>query len=99
MLLELNVSNFALIENLKISFSPGLNVLSGETGVGKSIIIGAINLLLGERAAVEQIRQGSEQTLIEGVVKIEPQLEAKGPESTATKSFCWPGNFRVTGAA
>jgi len=77
MLLELNVSNFALIENLKISFSPGLNVLSGETGAGKSIIIGAINLLLGERAAVEQIRQGSEQTLIEGVVKIEPQLEAE----------------------
>jgi DNA repair protein RecN (Recombination protein N) len=77
MLLELNVSNFALIENLKISFSPGLNVLSGETGAGKSIIIGAINLLLGERAAVEQIRQGSEQTLIEGVVKVEPQLEAE----------------------
>jgi len=77
MLLELNVSNFALIEDLKISFSPGLNVLSGETGAGKSIIIGAINLLLGERAAVEQIRQGSEQTLIEGAVRVEPQLEAE----------------------
>jgi DNA repair protein RecN (Recombination protein N) len=75
MLLELNVSNYALIEDLKISFSPGLNVLSGETGAGKSIIIGAINLLLGERAAVEQIRQGSEQTLIEGVVTVESQLE------------------------
>lgn len=75
MLLELNVSNYALIEDLKISFTTGLNVLSGETGAGKSIIIGAINLLLGERAAVEQIRQGSEQTLIEGVVKVESQLE------------------------
>jgi DNA repair protein RecN (Recombination protein N) len=75
MLLELNVSNYALIEDLKISFTTGLNVLSGETGAGKSIIIGAINLLLGERAAVEQIRQGSDQTLIEGVVKVESQLE------------------------
>ena len=77
MLIELNVSDYALIEDLRISFSPGLNVLSGETGAGKSIIIGAINLLLGERAAVEQIRQGSEQTLIEGIVKVEPQLEAE----------------------
>ncbi len=77
MLLELTVSNYALIEDLRISFSPGLNVLSGETGAGKSIIIGAINLLLGERAAVEQIRQGSEQTLIEGVVRVEQQLEAE----------------------
>ena len=77
MLIELNVSDYALIEELRISFSPGLNVLSGETGAGKSIIIGAINLLLGERAAVEQIRQGSEQTLIEGIVKAEPQLEAE----------------------
>ncbi len=77
MLFELNVSNYALIEDLKINFSPGFNVLSGETGAGKSIIIGAINLLLGERAAVEQIRQGSEQILIEGVVRVEPQLEAE----------------------
>ena len=77
MLIELNVTDYALIEDLRISFSPGLNVLSGETGAGKSIIIGAINLLLGERAAVEQIRQGSEQTLIEGIVRVEPQLEAE----------------------
>ncbi len=77
MLIELNVSNYALIEDLKINFSPGLNILSGETGAGKSIIIGAINLLLGERAAVEQIRQGSEQTLIEGIVKADSQLASE----------------------
>ncbi len=74
MLLELNVSNYALIDDLKISFSPGLNVLSGETGAGKSIIIGAINLLLGERATTEQIRQGSDLTIVEGIIRTEPGL-------------------------
>ncbi len=77
MLLELHVSNYALIEDLTISFSPGLNVLSGETGAGKSIIIGAINLLLGERAAIEQIRQGRDQTLIEGFMRVGTQLETE----------------------
>lgn len=68
MLVELRVSNYALIKDLKINFSKGLNVLSGETGAGKSIVIGAINLLLGERAAVEQIRQGQETAFVEGIV-------------------------------
>ncbi len=68
MLLELRVSNFALIEDLSFNFSPGLNVLSGETGAGKSIVIGAINLLLGERAAVEQIRQGENTAYVEGLI-------------------------------
>lgn len=68
MLFELRVSNFALIEDLNFNFNPGLNILSGETGAGKSIVIGAINLLLGERAAVEQIRQGKDSAYVEGVV-------------------------------
>jgi DNA repair protein RecN (Recombination protein N) len=72
---ELKVSNYALIEDLAIHFSPGLNILSGETGAGKSIIIGAINLLLGERAAADQIRQGSEQAMIEGIIIPDPVLE------------------------
>lgn len=67
MLQELRVSNFALIEDLTLPLASGLNVLSGETGAGKSIVIGAINLLLGERAAVEQIRQGQEEALVEGI--------------------------------
>ncbi len=75
MLAELKVANYALIEDLAISFSPGLNVLSGETGAGKSIIIGAINLLLGERATVEQIRQGSTEAYIEGIVNAEPAVQ------------------------
>ncbi len=77
MLLELQVSNYALIENLKLSFAPGLNILSGETGAGKSIVIGALNLILGERAAVEQIRQGQDIALIEGVISLNQPLQAK----------------------
>lgn len=68
MLVELRVSNYALIEDLSFNFSSGLNVLSGETGAGKSIVIGAISLLLGERATVEQIRQGCDNAYVEGVV-------------------------------
>ncbi|MBW6463362.1 MAG: DNA repair protein RecN [Firmicutes bacterium] len=68
MLLELRVSNYALIDDLNLTFSPGLNILSGETGAGKSIVIGALNLLLGERATVDQIRQGEESAFIEGIV-------------------------------
>ena len=59
MLRELRVSNYALIEELNLSLTQGLNVLSGETGAGKSIVIGAINLLLGERATAEQVRRGA----------------------------------------
>ena len=71
MLVELQVNNYALIDDLKIEFSSGLNVLSGETGAGKSIVIGAINLLLGERAAVDQIRQGQDKAYIEGILNCE----------------------------
>jgi len=66
-LVELRVSQFALIDELNLKFGPGLNVLSGETGAGKSIVIGAINLLLGERAATDQIRQGEESAYVEGI--------------------------------
>ena len=75
MLVELRVSNFALIEDLTLNFSPGLNILSGETGAGKSIVIGAINLLLGERAAVEQIRQGHENAYVEGFISFSSALK------------------------
>ncbi|MDY6826661.1 MAG: DNA repair protein RecN [Bacillota bacterium] len=86
MLVELKVVNFALIEDLSLTFSPGLNVLSGETGAGKSIVIDAINLIIGERAAVEQIRQGEEKAYVEGIIScpaalhdfIENQLDEAG---------------------
>ena len=67
MLLELRISNFALIERAEIAPGPGFNVLTGETGAGKSILIQALGLLLGERAASEQVGQSSSgRALVEG---------------------------------
>jgi len=66
-LLQLNVKDFALIEDLQLTFKPGLNVLSGETGAGKSIIIGAIGLILGERASAEHVREGTQEAYIEAI--------------------------------
>ncbi len=66
MLVRLCISNFAIISHLEIGFHPGLNILSGETGAGKSIIINAVNLLLGGRASSELIREGADEARVEG---------------------------------
>jgi DNA repair protein RecN (Recombination protein N) len=71
MLRFLNISNFALIDSLQIEFQPGLNVLSGETGSGKSIIIDALGLLLGERGTSEMIRTGETKAFVEGVYEFQ----------------------------
>ena len=70
MLLELNIENFAIIDKLRISFTKGLNILTGETGTGKSIIIDAISMVLGGRATKEYIRSGSNKTVIEALFSI-----------------------------
>ncbi len=67
MLTELRIRNFAIIESLSLPLAPGFNVLSGETGAGKSIIVGALGLLLGERASPDLIRTGAEKATVEGV--------------------------------
>ncbi|MDO5036913.1 MAG: DNA repair protein RecN [Tissierellia bacterium] len=67
MLLQLQVKNFAIIEDIEIKFDRGFHVLTGETGAGKSIIVDALNLLLGKRASKDLIRHGEDQALIEGV--------------------------------
>lgn len=66
MLDELRVSNFAIIDNIQLNFRPGLNVLSGETGAGKSILLKSLGLLMGDKADATAIRSGAEQALIEG---------------------------------
>ncbi len=76
MLFQLNVKNFALIDDLKLNFAPGFNVLSGETGAGKSIIIGALGLILGERASAEHVREGSREAYIEAHFSWEEFLPA-----------------------
>lgn len=65
MLRSLYIQNYALIEKLDISFGAGFSVITGETGAGKSIILGAIGLLLGQRAEVKAIRQGASKCVIE----------------------------------
>ncbi|HUH13029.1 MAG TPA: DNA repair protein RecN [Longimicrobiales bacterium] len=70
MLLELRIQNLAVIEHVSIRLERGLNVLTGETGAGKSIIVGALSLLLGERASAELVRPGAERALVEGVFDV-----------------------------
>jgi DNA repair protein RecN (Recombination protein N) len=78
MLAELRIKNFAIIEALSLPLARGFNVLSGETGAGKSIIVGALGLLLGERANADVIRTGAERATVEGVFDISdrPELRA-----------------------
>jgi DNA repair protein RecN (Recombination protein N) len=66
MLDELRVSNFAIIDNIQLNFRQGLNVLSGETGAGKSILLKSLGLLMGDKADATAIRSGAEQAVIEG---------------------------------
>ena len=75
MLQELSIRNFAIIDDLKISFSGGLTVLSGETGAGKSIIINAVNLLLGSRATAKLVRTGCDAAELEALFQIKGQPE------------------------
>src|SRR6186997_871257 len=75
MLTELRIKNFAIIESLTLSLGPGFNVLSGETGAGKSIIVGALGLLLGERANADVIRTGADKALVEGVFDVSDRPE------------------------
>lgn len=70
MLHALVIKNFAIIEDLRIEFGPGLSVLTGETGAGKSIIIQAVNLLLGSRASADLVRTGKENAELEAVFDI-----------------------------
>ncbi|MBU4185602.1 MAG: DNA repair protein RecN [Proteobacteria bacterium] len=76
MLKELSIKNFTIIENLHICLSDGLTILSGETGAGKSIIINAVNLLLGSRASTKLIRTDAEAAELEVLFKITPESRA-----------------------
>ena len=76
MIQSLAVKNIALIDELNIEFEAGLNVLSGETGAGKSILVDSMNLLLGERADRELIRSGQEKAHVEANICIDPAVFA-----------------------
>ncbi len=71
MLVELRIRDYAVVEDLALELSPGLNALTGETGAGKSIIVGALSLLLGERASSEVVRTGAERATVEAVFDVQ----------------------------
>ena len=82
MLLELRVENYAVIDQVAVEFGPGLNLLTGETGAGKSILIDALSLLLGEKSSAEMVRHGAEKAVVTAVFEGESAaaevLEANG---------------------
>ena len=78
MLAELRIRNFAIIEEAALEFSPGLNVLSGETGAGKTIILSALSLLLGARASPEVIRTDAKEAVVEALFELEGELALEG---------------------
>jgi DNA repair protein RecN (Recombination protein N) len=87
MLTELSIENFALVDKLRLTFGPGLNILTGETGAGKSILMDALNLVLGERTGTEVVRHGAEKARVEALFEVaaSPRLaeamEAAGVET------------------
>lgn len=88
MLLEISIKNFAIIEEVSLHFDQGMTILTGETGAGKSIIIDAMNMMLGSRATTDVIRHGASKAEIEGLFSLEnsrslkPIFEEQGLELT-----------------
>jgi len=80
-LAELRLENYAVIDNVAIEFEPGLNLLTGETGAGKSILIGALGLLLGDKASTDVIRAGTERAVVMGV------FESEGPAAQSIETI------------
>ena len=80
MLVDLSIQNFAIIDRLKVTFSRGLNIVSGETGAGKSIIINAVNLILGDRA-VQAARESKPPKRVLALL----ESATRYPEGTAVR--------------
>ncbi len=70
MLEELTIRNFALVDSISLSFRPGFNVLTGETGAGKSIIVGSLGFLMGVKTETDVIRSGCEEASVSAIVSI-----------------------------
>lgn len=91
MLEELHIQNFAIIDRLELHFSPGFNVITGETGAGKSIIIDAVDLLLGGKSDPGAIRSGAERAIIEGVFALDGQSQMRIQPVLERESLLEPG--------
>lgn len=90
MLQHLSIRNLALIESVELNFGPGLNIITGETGAGKSIIVDALLLLLGDRSSADEVQQGAAKAVVEGIFSIEG--------NTSVRSFLQDNNFDLRGS-
>ncbi len=105
MLSELYIQNFAIIDELRIRFDKGLNVLTGETGAGKSIILDAMALVLGERADTSMVRGGSDRAYVEATFILDPKvtsrinqlIEDEGLEGDSTELILLSRELRLSG--
>src|SRR5450755_4817343 len=104
MLTTLRIKNLALVSDLTLELQPGCNVITGETGAGKSIIVGALNLVLGERADRTLIRSGEESCSVEAIFDIKklraplkPYLEDNGLEPCEANQLLLKRTFTTTG--
>lgn len=88
MLAELRLENYAVIDNVVIEFSAGLNLLTGETGAGKSILIDALGLLLGEKASPDVIRAGADRAVIAAVFENESENESENENERVSMYVC-----------
>ncbi|HEX9251503.1 MAG TPA: DNA repair protein RecN [Ignavibacteriaceae bacterium] len=77
MIKTLEIKDYALIDHIKVEFEKGLNIITGETGAGKSILIDAMSLLLGERASTEVVRKGTQKSFVEGIFDVELNKKVK----------------------
>ena len=77
MLKSFEVKDYALIEHISVEFGNGLNIITGETGAGKSILIDAMSLLLGERASTEVVRKGAQKSIVEGIFNVKRNKKVK----------------------
>ena len=75
MLKELYIKNLAIIDKLNVEMSPGLNIITGETGAGKSIILGALNLVMGNRFSEDMLRRDEEQAIVEAVFDLSNRMD------------------------
>src|SRR3954447_8787383 len=74
MLRELSVQNLAVIEDVRVELAPGFCAWTGETGAGKSLLLGAVGLILGERGSADLLRAGAEELRVSGVFNLAPEL-------------------------
>src|SRR6516162_3953160 len=98
MLREIHIQNYAVIDNLRVEFRPGLNLLSGETGSGKSILVDALGLALGGRASPDIIRTGTERATVTAVFTLAPVSGEQGSPGAAGASLPIPSGQVTTGA-